>query len=182
VRVVTEPIDCIEPNGVRTTDGTLHDADVLIYATGFETTSFLTPMEVRGIGGERLNEKWSHGGAEAYLGITHAGYPNFFMMYGPNTNLGHNSIVIMIEAQTRYILSCLAALDAKDARWLNVKASVQKKYNEWVQQRLQKSVWASVNKSWYKTKEGKITNNWVGRTTEYRRKTRSVNPDDYEFA
>jgi cation diffusion facilitator CzcD-associated flavoprotein CzcO len=182
VRVVTEPIDCIEPNGVRTTDGTLHDADVLIYATGFETTSFLTPMEVRGIGGERLNEKWSREGAEAYLGITHAGYPNFFMMYGPNTNLGHNSIVIMIEAQTRYILSCLAALDAKDARWLNVKASVQKKYNEWVQQRLQKSVWASVNKSWYKTKEGKITNNWVGRTTEYRRKTRSVNPDDYEFA
>ncbi len=104
------------------------------------------------------------------------------MMYGPNTNLGHNSIVIMIEAQARYILSCLQALDAKNARWLNVKAGVQKKYNEWVQKRLQKTVWATVDKSWYKNERGRITNNWVGRTTEYRRRTKSMNPDDYEFA
>lgn len=182
VSVVTEPIDRIEPAGVRTTDGTLHAGDVLIYATGFETTSFLTPMRVQGVGGEVLNDRWARDGAEAYLGITHTGYPNFFMMYGPNTNLGHNSIVIMIEAQTRYILSCLDALEAKSARWLNVKAPVQRAYNDWVQRRLRNSVWAAVNKSWYKTKEGKITNNWVGRTTEYRRKTRRMNPDDYEFA
>ena len=182
VDVVTEPIDRIEPGGVRTKDGVLHEADVIVYATGFETTSFLTPMHVRGLGGEVLNETWARDGAQAYLGITHTGFPNFFMMYGPNTNLGHNSIVIMIEAQTRYILSCLAALDAKNAKWLNVKAPVQKAYNEWVQRRLQNSVWARVNRSWYKTADGKITNNWVGRTTEYRRKTRAVNPDDYEMA
>jgi cation diffusion facilitator CzcD-associated flavoprotein CzcO len=182
VTVVTEPIDRIDAGGVVTKDGAAHPADVLIYATGFETTSFLTPMQVHGLGGESLNAKWAREGAEAYLGITHTGFPNFFMMYGPNTNLGHNSIVIMIEAQTRYILSCLNALDARSARSLNVKAQVQRSYNEWVQRRLQASVWARVNKSWYKNEQGKITNNWVGRTTEYRRRTRSMNPDDYEFA
>jgi cation diffusion facilitator CzcD-associated flavoprotein CzcO len=182
VKVVTAPIERIEAGGVVTHDGALHEADVLVYATGFETTSFLTPMRVRGVRGEDLNEKWAREGAEAYLGITHTGFPNFFMMYGPNTNLGHNSIVIMIEAQTRYILSCLQALDARDARWLDVRANVQKTYNEWVQRRLANSVWATVNKSWYKNEQGKITNNWVGRTTEYRRRTRSMNPDDYEFA
>lgn len=182
VNVVTEPIDRIEADGVLTKDGVKHPAEVLIYATGFETNSFITPMEVHGLGGESLNAKWAREGAEAYLGITHTGFPNFFMMYGPNTNLGHNSIVIMIEAQTRYILSCLAALDTRSARWLNVKSQVQRSYNEWVQRRLAASVWARVNKSWYKNDQGKITNNWVGRTTEYRRRTREMNPDDYEFA
>jgi len=182
VHVITDPIDRIEPNGVRTKDGALHEANVLVYATGFESTSFLTPMQVHGVAGESLNDRWARDGAEAYLGITHTGFPNFFMMYGPNTNLGHNSIVIMIEAQTRYILSCLDVLDAKNARWLDVKSPVQTAYNEWVQRRLEKSVWAVVNKSWYKTAEGKITNNWVGRTTEYRRRTRAMNPDDYTFA
>jgi cation diffusion facilitator CzcD-associated flavoprotein CzcO len=182
VSVVTEPIDRIEAGGVVTKDRTLHPADVLIYATGFETTEFLTPMRVQGVGGQVLNDLWAREGAEAYLGITHTGFPNFFMMYGPNTNLGHNSIVIMIEAQTRYILSCLQALDLRGARWLNVKAGVQQAYNEWVQRRLQNSVWAAVDHCWYKDEKGKITNNWVGRTTEYRRKTRTMNPDDYEFA
>lgn len=153
-----------------------------MYATGFETTSFLTPMQVRGLGGEVLNETWAANGAEAYLGITHTGFPNFFMMYGPNTNLGHNSIIVMIEAQTRYLLSCLDRLDALDAQSLNVKQNVQRSYNTWVQDRLKDSVWANVDQCWYKDENGKITNNWVGRTTEYRKKTKSMNPDDYEFA
>jgi cation diffusion facilitator CzcD-associated flavoprotein CzcO len=182
VEVVTTPIDRIVPEGVVTTDGRMRNADVLVYATGFETTTFLTPMQVRGLGRQSLNEKWAREGAEAYLGITHTGFPNFFMMYGPNTNLGHNSIVIMIEAQTRYILSCLKALDARSARWLNVRAEVQRAYNEWIQRLLQVSSWANVDHSWYKNEHGKITNNWLGRTTEYRRRTKAVNPDDYEFA
>ena len=182
VYVETTPIERIEDRGVVTKGGTLHELDILVYGTGFETTSFLTPMEVVGRGGVSLNEQWEAAGAEAYLGITHTGYPNFFMMYGPNTNLGHNSIIIMIEAQTRYILSCLNVLSKRQAKWLDVKAPVQQSYNAWVQDRLRESVWANVDRSWYKNEAGKITNNWVGRTTEYRRKTRSVNPDDYEFA
>jgi len=182
VLIETTPIERIEPAGVRTTDGELHEADVLIYATGFETNTFMAPMRVTGIHGEVLNETWAKRGAEAYLGITHTGFPNFFMMYGPNTNLGHNSIVIMIEAQTRYILSCLNALDARSAKWLNVKEDVQKVYNESIQNRLQNSSWAAVDHSWYKNAQGKIVNNWAGRTTEYRRATKAVDPNDYEFA
>jgi cation diffusion facilitator CzcD-associated flavoprotein CzcO len=182
VDLVTDPIDHIEAGGVVTKDGTLHEADVLIYATGFVTTDFLTPMTITGVGGEVLNDTWATSGAEAYLGITHAGFPNYFMMYGPNTNLGHNSIVVMIEAQTRYVLSCLDSLDARDAQSLNVKPKVQRSYNDDLQARLQESTWAAVDHCWYKDEHGKITNNWVGRTTEYRKITRSVNPDDYEFA
>ena len=180
VEIVTEAIDHITETGVVTKDDALHEADVLIYATGFESTSFLTPMRVQGRDGQVLNEIWDRDGAEAYLGITHTGFPNFFMMYGPNTNLGHNSIVVMIEAQTRYILSCLDALSSNNANWLDVKPDVQKSYNLWIQERMAEKVWASVDKSWYK-RNGKVTNNWVGRTTEYRRRTRSMNPDDYEF-
>ena len=129
-----------------------------------------------------LNDIWEKEGAEAYLGMTHTGFPNFFMMYGPNTNLGHNSIVIMIEAQTRYILKCLDALSSRSAQWLDVKASVQETYNAWLQERMQDMIWSAVDRSWYKNEAGKITNNWVGRTTEYRKRTRRLNADDYDFA
>jgi cation diffusion facilitator CzcD-associated flavoprotein CzcO len=182
VDIVTDPIEKVEAGGVRTKDGTLHEADVLIYASGFETNSFITPMKVTGLNAESLNETWDRDGAEAYLGITHTGFPNFFMMYGPNTNLGHNSIVVMIEAQTRYILSCLKQLDKKNSSWLNVKTDVQKVYNASIQERLQKSSWAAVDQSWYKNDQGKVTNNWAGRTTEYRKLTKHMNPDDYEFS
>ncbi len=182
VLVETSPIDRIVPEGIVTRDGVTHEADVLIYATGFETNTFFAPMRVEGLNGVSLNEIWAREGAEAYLGITHTGFPNFFMMYGPNTNLGHNSIVVMIEAQTRYILSCLNALDARSSKWLNVREDVQRQYNEEMQRRLQESAWAAVDESWYKDDRGKITNNWAGRTTEYRRRTKAVNPSDYEFA
>lgn len=180
VEVVTNSIARIEPAGVATSDGRVHDAEVLIYATGFDSTTFLTPMRVTGRGGQVLNDLWERDGAEAYLGITHAGFPNFFMMYGPNTNLGHNSIVIMIESQTRYILSCLRALEARQAKWLDVKADAQKNYNAWIQSRMSNKIWSAVDKSWYK-RDGKVTNNWVGRTTEYIRRTRKLNEADYSF-
>jgi cation diffusion facilitator CzcD-associated flavoprotein CzcO len=181
VDVVTSPIQDIEPGGLRTEDGQLHEADVMIYATGFESTTFLTPWRVTGRGGEVLNDRWDREGAEAYLGITHSGFPNFFMMYGPNTNLGHNSIIVMIEAQTRYILSCLTALRGHRAAWLDVKPEAQEAYNARLQERMQKMIWTAVEKSWYK-RDGKVTNNWVGRTTEYIKRTREINSDDYEFA
>ncbi|PCJ58566.1 MAG: hypothetical protein COA73_09870 [Candidatus Hydrogenedentota bacterium] len=180
VDVITDSVQRITENGVDAKSGTHYDADVLIYATGFDSTTFLTPMQVHGRDDRSLNDLWDKEGAEAYLGITHSGFPNFFMMYGPNTNLGHNSIVVMIEAQTRYILSCLDALESKQAAWLDVKGDVQQKYNTWIQQRMTEKVWTVIDKSWYK-RDGKVTNNWVGRTTEYRKRTRKMNPDDYEF-
>ncbi len=180
VSIVTEAIKKIEADGIRTKDDKFYPCDVLIYATGFETSIFLTPMLVKGKNGVVLNDLWQKQGAEAYMGITHTGFPNFFMMYGPNTNLGHNSIIVMIEAQTRYILSCLENLKRNNAKTLDVKAPVQKDYNAWLQKRMENKVWNAVDHSWYKI-QGKVTNNWVGRTAEYRKITREMKPGDYEF-
>jgi cation diffusion facilitator CzcD-associated flavoprotein CzcO len=181
VEVVTTPIDRIDAAGVVTGDGQLREVDAIVYATGFDSTTFLTPWRVVGSGGRVLNDLWERDGAEAYLGITHTGFPNFFMMYGPNTNLGHNSIIVMIEAQTRYIMDCLARMKARGASRLDVRAEVQRNYNAWLQERMRDTVWTAIDKSWYK-RDGKVTNNWVGRTTEYMKRTRAMNPDDYEFA
>ncbi len=180
VEVITQGIDCITPKGILDKDRKEHPCDVLIYATGFETSSFLTPMTVTGTDNLVLNELWQDQGAEAYLGITHHHFPNFFMMYGPNTNLGHNSIILMIEAQTRYILSCLEALDEKQAQCLEVKKEIQDKYNQKLQARMQNKTWASVDHSWYKS-HGKITNNWAGKTYEYQKITRALETQDYLF-
>ena len=180
VKVVTDPIVRIVKNGVVTGDGTVREADVLVYATGFVSTDFLTPMEVIGRGGQSLNDKWAANGAEAYFGITHTGFPNFFMMYGPNTNLGHNSIIVMIEAQTRFILSCLDQLDARMAKWLDVTAQAQTAYNDHLAERMEKMAWNAVEESWYK-RDGKIINNWVGRTWEYRNRTKRMTPDAFEY-
>ena len=109
VELVTEPIERIVPDAVVTADGAAHPADVIIYGTGFGATQFLTPMQVSGRGGRSLRQAWRDG-AQAYLGITVAGFPNFFMLYGPNTNLGGNSIIYMLEGQIGYVLGALQAL------------------------------------------------------------------------
>ena len=137
-------------------------------------------MRVTGRGGLVLNDLWRENGAEAYLGITHTGFPNFFMLYGPNTNLGHNSVIVMIEAQTRYVMSCLDELTARHAKWLDLKAEVQRTYNDWIAERMKQKIWTAVEKSWYQ-RDGKVTNNWVGRTTEYIKRTKRVESENYEF-
>lgn len=180
VNLITDGIQGIDVNGIKTEQQQSFPCDVLIYATGFETSVFLTPMQVIGKNQQVLNALWAKEGAEAYLGITHTGFPNFFMMYGPNTNLGHNSIILMIEAQTRYILSCLKALEDKQVQSLDVKPEVQKTYNTWIQKRMEGKIWSAVEHSWYKTKN-KVTNNWAGRTSEYRRLTKQMNPNDFNF-
>jgi cation diffusion facilitator CzcD-associated flavoprotein CzcO len=112
VELVTEQIERIVPVGVITADGTARAADVIIYGTGFNAVTFLAPMQVSGLGGEPLQQAWRDG-AEAYLGITVRGLPNFFMLYGPNTNLGGNSIIYMLEGQIGYVLGAIRALEAE---------------------------------------------------------------------
>ena len=166
VEVVMDAIERVTENSVITADGREHPVDAIIHATGFVTTSFLAPMRIVGRGGVRLEEVWKEG-AEAYLGVAVAGFPNFFMLYGPNTNLGHNSIIFMIECQVRYVVSAILAMRRIGARWLDVKPSAMKRFNEGLQQRLGKSVWATGCTSWYKTDGGKITNNWSDFTIRY---------------
>ncbi len=179
VRLVTEPIGRIEAGGVRTANGELHDADVIIYATGFKATEFLAPMQVSGLGGRSLSDEWSRG-AHAYLGVTVSGFPNFFMLYGPNTNLGHNSILVMIEAQAAYVVEAIERLRAKGSRRLDVRREVMDAYNRELALDLGKSVWADTKGSWYKLADGTITNNWPHGTIRYRRLLRTVDLGDYE--
>ncbi len=178
VEVVTAGIERIVEQGVVDRDGRTHEADAILLATGFQTTEFLAPMRIDGLEGRSLNEEWKEG-AQAYLGITVPGFPNFFMAYGPNTNLGHNSIIFMIECQARYILQCIEQLRKGGLSYVDLRPEVQASYNERIQAELRRTVWAQTDHSWYKDEAGRITNNWSGTTTRYWWKTRKVDIDCY---
>lgn len=171
VELITSPIARIEPHGIRLTDGDRIDADVLVFATGFRATEFLGHIDIRGKEGIRLHDLWRDG-AQAYLGMSVSGFPNFFLMYGPNTNLGHNSIVFMIECQARYIVDAIRTLEMHALRTVDVRADVQAKFDQRQQARLARTVWAQTPTSWYTHSSGRITNNWAGSTIEYWWRTR----------
>ncbi|MCF8590121.1 flavin-containing monooxygenase [Gordonia liuliyuniae] len=178
VDVVTDGIERIEPSGVVTVDGKLHEVDAIVLGTGFAATEFLAPMTVTGLGGEDLNEAWRDG-AQAYLGIAVAGFPNFFMLYGPNTNLSHNSIVYMLESQFAYIVDAVREIDRSAGRWLTVRQDVEDAYNADIQAQLGTTVWATGCDGWYTTASGKNTQNWPGFTFKYRSATREFDPNAY---
>jgi len=178
VELITDPIGRIAENGVVTADGTARRADVIIYGTGFRTLDFLAPMTVTGLGGSRLQDAWRVG-AQAYLGITVAGFPNFFMLYGPNTNLGGNSIIYMLEGQIGYVLGALRALAAGRLRWLDVRTDVQHSFNTWVASASHSSVWESGCRSWYTTASGRNISNWPDHTFLYRHRVRRFDLASY---
>jgi cation diffusion facilitator CzcD-associated flavoprotein CzcO len=178
VELITGPIERIVPGGVVTAGGGTRPADVIIYGTGFQTLDFLAPMAVTGLGGRELKAEW-HEGAEAYLGITVSGFPNFFLLYGPNTNLGGNSIIYMLEGQIGYVLGALQALDQDQLDWLDVRPEVQRAFSTWVQQASRTSVWQSGCHSWYTTASGRNTNNWPDHTFLYRHRVRRFDLGSY---
>jgi cation diffusion facilitator CzcD-associated flavoprotein CzcO len=181
VDVVTDSIREITASGVRTTSGGTsvdHDVDVIIHGTGFAATEFLRPMTVRGRDGRDLHEHW-RGGAQAYLGMTVAGFPNMFIVYGPNTNLGGSSIVSMIECQAEYIAQAVRLIADGRLDEVEVRDEVAAAYDREVQERLARSVWSSGCASWYQTGSGRVTNNWPGTVQEYRERTASFQPVDY---
>ncbi len=181
VELVSEPIARLAEDGVVTAAGRLIPADVLIYCTGFRVNDLLTPLKIIGRGGRDLNEAWS-GGARAYYGISVAGFPNFFLLVGPNTALGHNSIVFMIEAQIAHILDCLRLLRRRGGGVIEVDPAVEAAFNERVQAKLRHAVWASGCKSWYLDKKGHNHTVWPGYTFRYRQETRHADPDAYRVA
>ena len=177
----TSGIVAIEPDGVRTADG-VHQLDRLIFATGFETTQWAWSLAVHGVGGRTLAVEWA-GGPSAYLGIMVAGFPNMFMLYGPNTNLAHNSISYMIECQVNYLLAVLAALDETGSAAAEVTADAQRAFCAAVDARNASSVWADPHcRSWYKAANGRIVQNWAGNCAEYRAQTATVDPNALSFA
>jgi cation diffusion facilitator CzcD-associated flavoprotein CzcO len=178
VELVTQRIGEIRSDAVVTTDGAERKVDCIIFATGFAATDFLVPMKVTGRHGQDLHQSWKSG-AEAYLGMTVPGFPNFFMLYGPNTNLVHNSDVFMIESQIRYVLACLTQIGRDGVRSLELKQHIQEQFNAGIQRRLQNSIWSKGCTSWYLTATGKNTANWPGYSFAFRLRTRSPKWNDY---
>ena len=182
VSLVTDGIGQIEGRGVRTADDTLHEIDFLVYATGFETTGWNWSVDVKGRSGQSLNEAWADV-PEAYLGITVTDFPNLFVLYGPNTNLGHNSITWMIERQVEYMIEALKGLDRADAKALMPTKAAQERYNAQLQKDLVNTVWADpACNSWYKTADGRITQNWSSHTRGYADAVKTVRIEDYELS
>ncbi|MDX6739413.1 NAD(P)/FAD-dependent oxidoreductase [Actinocorallia sp. A-T 12471] len=173
VELVTDAVKEVRPEGIVSSDGKLRPADTLILGTGFRATEFLAPMRVTGRDGVTLDDVW-HGGAHAHLGVTVHGFPNLYLLYGPNTSLGHNSIVYMLESQFAYILGCV-----RSGRVLEVRAEAHSRFAASMRELSKRSVWTSGCRSWYLTEDGANTVNWPGYTFAYRRATRRPDPADF---
>lgn len=178
VSLITEGVDRFVEDGIITADGVKHQYDVIIFGTGFETQSFQGPVEIIGRNGRSLRDTWRDG-AEAYLGMTVSWFPNFFMIYGPNTNLGHNSVISMLEIQQGYIISALQDILEHPRRAIDVRGNIQDNFNSEVQRQMQASAWAGNCNSWYKNETGRVVNNWSGTVDEYRAVAANYRPWEY---
>ncbi len=181
VEVVTGGIREITPTGIVGGDGVERPVDAIVFGTGFDVHDYLGPMTCKGKGGRDLRALWHEAGAQAFLGTTIAGFPGFFLMVGPNTGLGHNSIIYMIESQVAYIMKCVEELRAAPKVMLDVREEVQRAYNEDIQRRLQGTVWASGCASWYLDSHGRNTTLWPGFCFQYRLATRKFDMRDYHL-
>jgi cation diffusion facilitator CzcD-associated flavoprotein CzcO len=179
--LVTSGIREVTPTGITTEDGTVHGCDAIVLATGFQSSEVLAPFPLRGRGGEELGERWKDG-AEAYLGTTVSGFPNFFMLLGPNTALGHNSVIYMVESQIAYALNAIRTLRERELKTVEVRRAVQDAFNQRLRGRLARTVWATGGcHSWYQTRTGKITTLWPGFTFEYRWRMRRFDLENYQL-
>jgi len=180
--LVTDAIAEVREHSIVTRDGVERPIDVLIYGTGFRATEPLIGCRVVGRGGVEIHDAWKER-MSAYLGVTVTGFPNFFMLLGPNTGLGHNSVVLMIEAQVRYAVRCLKLMKRRKQRVIEVRAETQQRFVEEIYRRMSRTVWQSGGcHSWYQDQRtGEITTLWPGSVVSYLRRTRSVSPSDYRL-
>ena len=175
VGLVTADIERVTARGIRTADGEHHECDVIVYGTGFAATEFLTPVRITGRDGRALADEW-RAGAYAHLGIAVPGFPNMFLMYGPNTNTGNTSVVYFHEAQARYIVQAVRLLAARSP--VEVRAEVAAAFDAEMQRRLGASVWVGCD-SWYRTDGGRVVTNWPGMAGEYAARTARLDEADY---
>jgi cation diffusion facilitator CzcD-associated flavoprotein CzcO len=182
VELVTDGIAEVREHSIVTADGVERPVDVLIFGTGFRATEALIGIRLVGRGGVEIHDAWRER-MSAYLGVTVAGFPNLFLLLGPNTGLGHNSVVLMIEAQVRYVMSCLALMKRRRKRVLEVRPETQKQFVADIYRRLEGTVWQSGGcRSWYQDpRTGENTTLWPGSVIAYRRHTKSASPADYEL-
>jgi cation diffusion facilitator CzcD-associated flavoprotein CzcO len=179
VELITDAITEVTEHGIVTADGTTREVDTIILATGFTTTKFLAALDVVGRDGVDIGDAWADG-PQAYLGITTSGFPNLFMLYGPNTNNG--SIIFMIECQVHYVMEMLDAMDEHDLAWIDVRSDVSDEYNEGIQRALDDvEVWQTGVNGYYRV-GGRIVTQWPGSMSSYQDRTEKVDLDAYETA
>jgi cation diffusion facilitator CzcD-associated flavoprotein CzcO len=180
VEVITERIREVRAHSILTEDGKEHEIDVIICGTGFHVTNAQLPQHVHGRGGQSLAERWQEG-LSAYMGTTVSGFPNLFLLIGPNTGLGHNSMVYMIESQINYILDCLHTMDRRKLGAIEVRSEIQEAYDRELQRRMRGTVWTSGCASWYLDARGHNTTLWPGFTFEFRHRTRHFDAQHYNL-
>ncbi|GCE24815.1 flavin-binding monooxygenase [Dictyobacter alpinus] len=178
VEVVTEHIRQVEGKNIITEDGQTYEVDTIICGTGFHVTDTELPHHIYGREGQSLADKWRNG-PEAYYGTTVAGFPNLFLLIGPNTGLGHNSMVYMIESQLTYILDCLRIMNKRNIQSIEVQSNVEETFVKEMQRRMKGTVWASGCVSWYLDARGHNTTLWPGFTFEYRHRIRHFDAQHY---
>lgn len=178
VSLVTREISHFDKHGVVTRDNVMHKADVVVLATGFHVTDLLAPIDIRGRNNRLLSETWKRG-PQAYLGMTVPGFPNMFLLYGPNTGLGHNSMIFMIERQVEYIYKLLQRMRWENISEIEVRKEVSETFNEELQVRMNQTSWSGNCSSWYKNEAGLVVAIWPYSTVRYWWLTRNPELGDY---
>jgi cation diffusion facilitator CzcD-associated flavoprotein CzcO len=179
--LVDTAIERIEPNGLRLADGRVIEVDVIVHATGFRPMDVLHDVEIRGRDGRSLAQDWRERPV-AHLGIGVHGYPNLHFLLGPNTALGHNSVLYMIESQVRHVLALQRECARRGARAVEPTAAAQGAFIDALDRRFTGTAWAGGCRSWYLDAQGRNIALWVGSALAYRRRTRRVRDDEYEFS
>jgi cation diffusion facilitator CzcD-associated flavoprotein CzcO len=176
VELITDPIERITETSVLTATGGAVDADVVVLATGFETSQYLSGIDVVGPQGQRLHDRWGED-PSAYLGVAVSGFPNFFMLYGPNTNQGGNSIVYILEAGARLVASAVSRV-ARRGGWLDVRPRAERRYNERLSRDLERTIWTQCD-SYFRSPSGRIVTQWPYTELEYARRTWRLRSRDW---
>ena len=180
VELVTDPIAEIRHGGIETQAGRLHELDAIVFATGFAVSLAKAPFPITGRGGRSLDATWQRG-AVAYKGMTVSGFPNWFILMGPNTGPGHTSVLVFTEAQIEHVVQAVRKLRDEGLRYVDVRQDVQDRYNAGIQARMKHMVWHTCQ-SWYLSEDGSNHALYPGFAAEYALRARRFQPADYQIA
>ncbi|KMO78480.1 flavin-containing monooxygenase [Mycolicibacterium chlorophenolicum] len=180
VEVVSSPARALRSRSLVTADGTELDIDAVVCATGYAAADYLGQLEVRGVDGATLSQTWGDG-AFAYLGMTVPGYPNFFMLYGPNTNVGSNSVIFMLEAQARYIVRALRYLRRRKKSLIEVRPEVMSDFLARIDTWMTGTVWLTRCSNYFRAANGRVVTQWPRSARHFWALTRRFRPGDYRF-
>ncbi|MEO9330553.1 AMP-binding protein [Gordonia aurantiaca] len=178
VHLVGSAVTAVDPEGLTVADGRHVNADVIIWCTGFKASEFLVPIKVRGRGGRDLHEEWAEG-ATAYLGMTYPNFPNFFMLFGPNTNSITNTIVFLLERQARYIRMAIDHKVSNGIASIEVSSDTYERFQDWLDGKLRQTVFTDSCPGWYTNEKGKVTAMWPASHLSYARATAQFKPHEY---